>query len=319
MHPLGDPRTGHGSSGLLVGLLLASMLVVGCREEREEARPAPRRDAVDFARLTPRSDLYVRSRRIPERFYETPGCTVAGAVPADGADSLRWVNHLTDEQLSDPGPPTWTPEPPGSPAAHGTYEVTRYPCRRPTPREVRAAQDLWDRSFEAAVARGWFDVAKAEADGYHIGHPGERIHYVHDAYMVDDGVLVPDAPEFLVVFESKAGERLLAGFMYMLPGFGDHGPQIGGPLTVWHYHIMDLHCWDRGLVVARPGADGACARGVASRRTPEMLHVWFFDRTHGPFASDMKPPKSLTAGPASTCHGLPIEGGAGACEDGAPH
>lgn len=313
---LATGRATHGPGFLAAGLpasLLTAALLVGCggepgHERTQAALP-------DFARLTPHPELYVRSRPIPERVLEGPaGCAMRGSLPGGAADG-RWLNYLTDEQLADPGPPVWVPEAAEDPAESGTYEVTAHPCRRPTAEEVRAAQDLWDRSLQAAVSRGWFDVAKAEADGFHIGHPGERIHYVHDEHMVDDGVLVPERPEFLVVFEAKTGERLLAGFMYMLPDVRARGPQIGGPLTVWHYHIMDLHCWRDGLVVARPDAAGRCATGVPSRRTPEMLHVWFFDRKHGPFASDMKPPKGMRTGPSATCHGLPVGDGSDACRD----
>jgi len=296
-------------------LLLVGAVCSACQSDSGREAAVARTDVPDFSAFTTRPDLYAHARAIPERFYETPGCTVGTAEEPRTETGVWWTNYITDEQLSNPGPPAWVVEPPGSPDAHGTYEVTQFPCRRPTAGQVRAAQSLWDRSLDAAIAHDWFDLEKAEADGFHIGHPGERIHYVNDEFMVDDDVLVPERPEFLVVFEAKSGERLLAGFMYMLPTIGPRGPQIGGPLTVWHYHILDLHCWDKGLILARPDANGACAVGVPSRRTPEMLHVWFFDRTHGPFASDMKPPKSLRTGPSSSCHGLPEESDAVACED----
>jgi len=292
---------------------VAAALVGGLGCQGEGTSPAGADSFPDFASLTVRPDLYVRSRAIPERFLDPPGCTKEGELQPNGTG--RWLNFMTDEKLPDPGPPAWRPEPQEPRDGHGTYEVTAYPCEPPTPAQLTAAQDLWDRSLEAALANGWFDVSKAEADGFHIGHPGERIHYVHDDFMNDDGVLDPERPEFLVVFETKTGERMLAGYMYMLRTPGERGPQIGGPLTVWHYHMMDLHCWRNGLVVARPEADGTCPVGTPSRRTPEMLHVWFFDRRYGPFATDMKPPKGLTGAPTSTCHGLPGEEESPECSD----
>jgi hypothetical protein len=100
---------------------------------------------------------------------------------------------------------------------------------------------------------------------------------------------------------------VLIGAMYMMPRRGEPGPQIGGPLTVWHQH-SNL-CFDNvtGMAVAFvhsgffDGSDksGSCPRGSTNKTTPQMLHVWLIDNPGGPFALDMDPDVLGTTAPVS--------------------
>ena len=67
------------------------------------------------------------------------------------------------------------------------------------------------------------------------------------------------------------------------------GPQPGGPLTLWHYHVWSFRsCLLRGLlVVGLPDESGSCERGVPTHRSPEMLHIWLVDHPLGPFSTSM--------------------------------
>ena len=69
----------------------------------------------------------------------------------------------------------------------------------------------------------------------------------------------------------------------------EHGEQIGGPLTIWHYHT-----WRRPQCAVEEmiprgwaNADASCEEGVAKYRSGEMLHVWLIDRPTGPFSTEM--------------------------------
>ena len=77
--------------------------------------------------------------------------------------------------------------------------------------------------------------------------------------------------------------------MYMVRKPEERGPQVGGPLTIWHYHIWsEPACLFRGMfTVGFLNNSGLCDEGVISQRTPEMIHVWFIDHPDGPFATGM--------------------------------
>ena len=85
-------------------------------------------------------------------------------------------------------------------------------------------------------------------------------------------------------------DRKLAGFMFETASRFERGPQIGGPLTVWHYHV-----WTRQRCVNDAGhSSGFADRGEECpeaysgyRRSHEMMHVWLIDHLKGPFSTDM--------------------------------
>lgn len=265
---------------------------------------------VDVSALTKHPDLYIESTEIPSNALQRSNCEIAGkgattSSPSDtpqieivlgSRDQLeaqyrspRFLNFIPNARQTDEIQTRWTSEPSKVPSEPGTYEATIHPCATATEAQSAAAQELLEKSFDAAVRNGWFDKEKALADGYRIQHHGEHVHFVNSEYLTDGEVLSPDKPEFLVFFEEN-GVPELAGFMYVMEGVMDRGPQIGGPLTVWHYHVMHPMCMKDGLHAGMPDADGNCATGERTTRSPEMLHSWFWKRKDGPFSSDMSMP-----------------------------
>jgi hypothetical protein len=169
-----------------------------------------------------------------------------------------------------------------------TYEVTQFPkSEKPTPEERRRAEELIEKSRASAMRHGWFEYDNAEKDGFNL-LPADNIHYVNRAFALDDVQLDPDRPEFLLFLDTPAGKRL-AAFMFLARGPEDHGTQVGGPLTLWHYHAWaDPVCLlERRVVIGFSDTRGLCANGVPVMRSPEMMHVWLIKNPGGPFATGM--------------------------------
>lgn len=153
------------------------------------------------------------------------------------------------------------------------------------------------------LKNGWEDFEKALADGFEL-LTNDRRHYYNEEYVFDDRVLDPERPEFLMYYDTPEGKRLV-GFMFYVAGRLDRGPQIGGPLTVWHYPLFSEPVCTLGLRRGRvrrgqdllPGADAAergdCAWGSPTQRSPEMLHVWLIRHPMGPFGTRMHLPPDL--------------------------
>jgi hypothetical protein len=173
------------------------------------------------------------------------------------------------------------------------YEVTRFGEREPTAEQRAAADDLLKRSRASVEEHGWLDFEKAKADGYTL-LKGDHAQYVKREYIDDDRVLDPDHPEYLMFYEGKSGQTLVA-VMFVAPGIDAEGPQIGGNLTKWHYHLWSepMCLLEGGRMMLGPPEDGVCPEGELSHRSPEMLHVWFIDHPDGPFASQMHLPPDI--------------------------
>ena len=244
--------------------------------------------------------------------------TTASAAPTEAAPALdytlvtgspetiaeqyelpRYTNFYpprTFAQMSELRDERWVPEGDTTPTARGTYEVSVFPCGETwTARQEAEANELIRKTREAAVRNGWTDFDTAVADGFHP-MMGISDHWVNDEFANDGRVLDPERPEFLMFYDTDEG-KVLSGIMYVMPGIGLRGPQIGGPQTIWHYHVMPAACYVNGIAVEVPGEDGRCARGVRSELSPEMVHVWFIDRKNGPFSSAMIPPPDVTGAP----------------------
>jgi hypothetical protein len=157
----------------------------------------------------------------------------------------------------------------------------------PTDEQVRAADEFARRCLEAAARKGWFEFQTGMQDGYELLF-GDKRHYYNKEYIFDDRVLDPERPEFLMYYGTPRGQKL-AGAMFYTRKPQERGRQFGGALTLWHYHIWSTRlCLLGGLLsVGKADADGHCARGVPMHRSPEMIHVWFFDHPQGRFASSM--------------------------------
>ena len=120
-------------------------------------------------------------------------------------------------------------------------------------------------------------------------------------------LVTPQHVQSLIYYNGPRGMRLI-GAMYIMPGRGLDGPQIGGPLTQWHQHSNI--CFDDTTAMAvafvhsdvfdgNNGKSGSCPRGSTNKTTPLMLHVWLIDNPDGPFAADMEPAVLGTAAPIS--------------------
>ena len=160
----------------------------------------------------------------------------------------------------------------------------------PTAEQRQMAKELLNDSYEAAVENGWFDYSNGLIDGFKPMFSSPN-HYIHEEYMLDDEILNPNKPEFLMYYDTLSGKKLV-GYMYFVRTPDEVGPQIGGSLTVWHYHVWDKpFCMFEGMyVVGKPDAEGVCAKGNPELKSPEMMHVWFVDHPDGPFASRMDLP-----------------------------
>jgi len=86
-------------------------------------------------------------------------------------------------------------------------------------------------------------------------------------------------------YKTEQGEFLM-GVMFI--AVGRRGQQVAGPLSKWHYHIDRGMCYEQGVLpIGRHEEGESCEAGVANIRSPEMLHVWFFDHPDGRFATRM--------------------------------
>ena len=148
--------------------------------------------------------------------------------------------------------------------------------------QVSAARALLEAT-RAAIAR-YADPAVAARDGYAVdGIAGLDFHTPNEGYERDDRVLDPERPESLVYAMGPHGPILL-GALFQVPGFGDVGPAVGGPLTIWHGH--EQICFS----LVPPGLTGivsplgGCPVGSLSiPRTVEMMHVWTVPGAPQPF------------------------------------
>ena len=177
------------------------------------------------------------------------------------------------------------------------WEVTRHRDAVPTPAHQLAADDLLERCVAAAEQNSWYLFDNGLRDGFRL-QDNDEYHYYNWDYLTDDAILDPQRPEYLMYYETAGGRELL-GFMFLVREPLEEGPQIGGPLTIWHYHVFARRiCYRGGLLpTGNPltTVEDRCLEGaVPLQRSPEMLHVWLVDRPDGPFATPMDiDPKSI--------------------------
>ena len=185
--------------------------------------------------------------------------------------------------------------PPKSPST-AIWEVSRFdPDKPPTPEQQGAADDFVERCFEAAERNRWFEYERGRTDGY--GRMvKDRRHFRNMEYVLDDRILDPERPEFLMYEPVPGGGKILTGFMFLPQEPDARGPQLGGPLTVWHYHVWTrMKCFQDGLINLGYVQRGVCPVGSPSHRSPEMLHVWLIDHPQGRFATTMILPWKVIA------------------------
>ena len=166
----------------------------------------------------------------------------------------------------------------------GMYELTQYPNQEPTPAQREAGERFIAASFDAVMRNGWTNKEKGLSDGFEQMF-GDPVHFVNKEYVFDGETLNPDKPEVLMYYNTPDGVYLM-GVMYL--AIGERGPQIAGPLSKWHYHIDRRMCYERGVLpIGTRDDEGNCETGFHNIRSPEMLHIWFFDHPEGVFATKM--------------------------------
>lgn len=199
---------------------------------------------------------------IPGTTHEAHGGTTGSALDPIGTEDHRQLYRYGD----------------------GTMLISRWPLDATPTDQQRADADLLTAETIEGIAR-FRDVAAAEADGY---AQLDDVHWLKLDLMTDERTLDPLAPEGLMYADDPAsGQKVLVAALFIAPA-GVHGPQFGGPETVWHFHdYPGGTCLQEGVVpIAPPSADGTCARGTLGTRSPEMIHVWISNE-HGRFDHDM--------------------------------
>ena len=219
-----------------------------------------------------------QEKRYAHRFFPPEANWILESeIPADPTEEASlFVNATHSHRL---------PADTQKPLTEVIWEVSLYsPGTEPTTKEREAAKKLVERSYQSAARNRWFDFDKARADGFVLS---SQSHYVNEEYVFDDVILDPERPEFLMYFDTPEGKKF-TGYMFLVNEPLARGPQIAGPLTLWHYHIFsDDLCFEKGLIIVAQPENGKCARGVRQRRSPEMLHVWLIDHPAGEFSSQM--------------------------------
>ncbi len=258
-----------------------------------ESPPPPQTTSkIPFPPQTCEVDRRASEGQDPPARFDFTLATGSQDTLAEQYERPRYTNFFpprTFAQMSELREEHWEPEGSEAPTARGTYEVSVFPCQDGwTTEQQRQASTLIEATRAAAERHGWTDYDRAVEDGFYP-MMGLSDHYVNDEFANDGRILDPDRPEFLMYYDTADG-KVLSGIMYVMPGIGLRGPQLGGPQTIWHYHVMPAACYVNGIAVERPGTDGSCSRGVRSEVSPEMVHVWFIDRKNGPFSSAMIPP-----------------------------
>lgn len=176
----------------------------------------------------------------------------------------------------------------------GTLSVARTAyglASSPTLTQTLAALDMYNK-VKASAQRYAGGYQLARAAGYTIsdqeiqGRPSIGIVHLTNPDFARDGRLVdPERPEVLIYAIDRRQHSMLIGAMFLMP-IGQHGPQFGGPMTMWHFHPNMQLCVDEYGVPMAFRVNQPCAAGQ-TKQSPEMLHVWLVDNPEGIFAHDM--------------------------------
>lgn len=151
-----------------------------------------------------------------------------------------------------------------------------------TPADELAAAQLI-AATRAGIA-SFADLPTAAAAGYDVAHvSGLAYHARNTAYQRDGRILDPTRPETLVYAQTASGAVLL-GAMYQMPRLDQAGPQVAGPLTVWHAHEQVCLSLVPPAISGILSPLGDCPVGsLLLPTTGEMLHVWTLPGVPQPF------------------------------------
>ena len=208
---------------------------------------------------------------------------LAWAAQAEAREQAAAAHVVAQDRLVPGGGPVGTASAGILTHVHGTVDPARA-----TPAERAAAQLLLEQT--KLGTHPYQDLSVALAAGYKVVTPPDQpiVHYVNPAFLVNGDTLNPERPESLIYGNSSKGPILLAA-MYIAHRIGQPGPDIGGPLTLWHSHSNLCFSTQTNVIDAFTDGDGNCPAGSISSGTPEMLHVWVVDNPNGPFSTDMNP------------------------------
>jgi len=184
---------------------------------------------------------------------------------------------------------------------HGIIEVSKYVNKPQTAEQKKKTDELYNNLIKAIKKNGWLNRDNALKDGYLYEPNIDKTHYHNYHYVFDGEDLDPNKPEVLMYYQTSDGEYLLAGAMFLMMYPFEHGEQIGGNETVWHFHHYEMgHCvsfdfekWgikDQTTIqqFEKNVEKGDCKDGFIFERSPEMLHVWTIDHPEGRFATAME-------------------------------
>lgn len=163
-----------------------------------------------------------------------------------------------------------------------------YPNQEPTTKQLKAANELQQQTWDAIIKNGWHDIKKANADGFR-NLPIDLLHHGNPDFLQDGETLNPEKPEYLIYYKAD-GLYKIAGAMFLQNDIDDVGPQIGGNSTIWHYHIMQKkRCLLKDITFSIGASKEECIKqgGSMTSRTHEMLHVWFVNHPEGRFGTMM--------------------------------
>ena len=181
------------------------------------------------------------------------------------------------------GPVVTTPAPPASsaPPAVCADDITTGEATGGAPtgaQRVAAARLVADTR---AAVRPYENFATAVRRGF---RSLDTMHWYNPAFYTDNRVLDPSRPEFLMYDNAHH----LLGAMYV--EHGRAGPQIGGPLTVWHTHCLEqMPCLLPGTRLI-PSEAAECAGRPQVKDW--MLHVWLVPNRLGAFGHQMVVPQA---------------------------
>jgi len=173
------------------------------------------------------------------------------------------------------------------------YEIDRFAMTKIEEVHLKNAWKIYDETYKQVKSRGWFELDKAEKDGFN--NPYSIDHYVNLKYYRDNETLNPEKPEFLMFMNNSNGTPQIVGVMFMVNSVNKEGRQVGGSLTKWHYHAYPKKtCFYNGYPVNK---SKNCPERYKSDKSPEMMHVWFIENKDGVFGTKMSvPQKSVDAG-----------------------
>jgi hypothetical protein len=188
------------------------------------------------------------------------------------------------------------------------YEVTRYPDDEPTKQYLNNSWELYNRTYEAAARNGWFEYKNAVKQGYIDYVLADGVHHYNASYYLDGEILNPEKPESLIYYENPENKsnEILVGVMYQ--NMKKEGEQVGGPLTIWHYHPIiqrKLRRLNKTISQETRYDDYEQLVNEAYKKVPEdrlnrtgeMIHVWFVEHPEGPFGTTMSVPSSSLKNP----------------------